>query len=58
MDKRYVNVVGGTRDSKDIATVAMELTDAGFGDARIVFAVYIPVIFFSLPYSYLSLIHI
>ena len=33
MDKRDVNVVGGVRDSKDIATVAMELTDAGFGDA-------------------------
>ena len=32
MDKRYVNVVGGPRASRDIAAVSMELTQAGFGE--------------------------
>ena len=31
-DKRYVNVVGGAVDCRDIAIVAEELTLAGFGD--------------------------
>eukprot|EP00966_Prymnesium_polylepis_P184121 4267356-Prymnesium_polylepis.2 len=32
MDKRYVNVTGGTRSCKSIATAAMELERAGFGE--------------------------
>ena len=32
MDKRYINLVGGPRDSADIATVMAELSLAGFDD--------------------------
>ena len=32
LDKKYINVVGGTRDSMDVAQVARELTLAGFED--------------------------
>jgi hypothetical protein len=31
-DKRYVNVVGGPRQSREIASVCLELSTAGFGE--------------------------